>query len=406
MRAAVPRFERAVWATALAAIAVAAGAWAWKREPRLRVAFGGLSADAAMERCGLPGPPPASGPVLLPTCQGDSPEFDPWLAPGAHGPGLEALASLSEDLEERRWAWEDVNTVPVVRWDGDTRVVKPGARGRMLSVRTAVDVSRAFAMERAFGYDLDRAVIRYQLDSELSRKRASLDAVLARHGVQRRHGPEGDVLAPDYEWMIEASLEDVRPVARAVLAEARRRGARGLREEFGAFASFVQELRYGESPEVGDGKHRFGLSMPLWALATGTGDGDTRAVLLAALARSVGLCEVHLVRDADHAHMLAAAAIPVLKGDKIVRPAGRTLVLVETTDHWPVGRVASRTQGERLQTVFLASTAASARATARAAAPAAPSAPPPARSGLQPSAMRAPPPAPAPRTSARSTPAR
>ena len=226
MPAAVPRFERAVWATALAAIAVAVGAWTWKREPRLRAAFGGLSADTAMERCGLAGPPPASGPVRLPTCQGDSPEFDPWLAPGAHGPGLEALTSLSEDLEERRWAWEDVNTVPVVRWDGDTRVVKPGARGRMLSVRTAVDVSRAFAMERAFGYDLDRAVIRYRLESELAPKRASLDAVLARHGVQRRHGPDGDVLAPDYEWMIEASLEDVRPVARAVLAEARRRGAR------------------------------------------------------------------------------------------------------------------------------------------------------------------------------------
>ena len=168
----------------------------------------------------------------------------------------------------------------------------------------------------------------------------------------------------------------------------------------------MQELRYGESPEVGDGKHRFGLSMPLWALATGTGDCDTRAVLLASLARSIGLCEVHLVRDADHAHMLAAAAIPVLKGDKIVRPAGRTLVLVETTDHWPVGRVASRTQGDRLQTVFLASTAATARATARAAAPAAPSASPPAPSGPRPSAMRVPPAAPAPRTSARSTPAR
>ncbi|MFM8697739.1 MAG: hypothetical protein ACKOF7_03545, partial [Phycisphaerales bacterium] len=172
MRSAVPRFERAVWATALAAIAVAVGAWTWKREPRLRAACGGPSADAARERCGLAGPPPASGPVRLPTCQGDSPEFDPWLAPGAHGPGLEALTSLSEDLEERRWAWDDVNTVPVVRWDGDTRVVKPGARGRMLSVRTAVDVSRAFAMERAFGYDLDRAVIRYQLDSELAQKRA------------------------------------------------------------------------------------------------------------------------------------------------------------------------------------------------------------------------------------------
>jgi hypothetical protein len=157
--------------------------------------------------------------------------------------------------------------------------------------------------------------------------------------------------------MIQASLDDVRPLAQAILREARRRGARGEREEFGAFASFVQCLKYGECPDPGDAKHRFGLSMPLWALATGIGDCDTRAVLLAALARSVGLPRVHLVRDADHAHMLAAAELPVLKGDRFVRDpvSGRQLVLVETTDHWPVGRVASRTpEGDRLQTLFLA----------------------------------------------------
>ena len=129
------------------------------------------------------------------------------------------------------------------------------------------------------------------------------------HGVQRRRAADGDVLAPDYEWMIDASLDDVRPLARAILAEARRRGARGLREEFGAFASFVQQLKYGDTPDPGDSKHRFGLSMPMWALATETGDCDTRAVLLIALARSVGLCDVYLVRDADHQHMLAAAEI-------------------------------------------------------------------------------------------------
>ena len=77
----------------------------------------------------------------------------------------------------------------------------------------------------------------------------------------------------------------------------------------GALASFVQQLKYGDTPDPGDSKHRFGLSMPMWALATETGDCDTRAVLLIALARSVGLCDVYLVRDADHQHMLAAAEI-------------------------------------------------------------------------------------------------
>jgi hypothetical protein len=52
--------------------------------------------------------------------------------------------------------------------------------------------------------------------------------------------------------------------------------------------------------------------------------------------------------------MLAAAAIPVLAGDRFVRAEGKTLVLVETTDDWPVGHVASRTRGERLQTLYLA----------------------------------------------------
>jgi hypothetical protein len=352
-------------------------------------------AEGALEACLPVTDPPATGPVRLPTCRGGGDEIDPWTVDGAHGPGLEALAAISPDPEERRWAWEDVNSVPVLRWDGDVRVARPGAVARRLSVRVPVDLNRAHAMERAFGYDVDRAVIRYRTDEELASKRASLDAVLGAHGVVRRRAGEGDVLSPDYEWMIEASLEDVRPVARAILSEARRRGARGLREEFGAFASFVQQLRYGESPAVDDGKHRFGLSMPAWALATDTGDCDTRAVLLAALARSVRLCEVHLVRDAGHAHMLAAAEIPVQRGDAIVRAGERTLVLVETTDEWPVGRVPEQTRGASLQTLYLDGSERLSRGAGRPGSP-----------GPRPIAMRAPLPAPAPRTSARPMPAR
>lgn len=389
MVAGLTRLERMLWASALLLAGTAVIAFAW----RSRAGDAGWFAA-----CALPGEPPESGPVPLPTCRSAGGERDPWLEPGAHGPGLEVLASLSADVEQRRWSWNDVNTVPIVRWDGDVRVVRPGAQARSLSVGGSVDVSRAFAMERAFGYRIDRAVIRYRDDSELAAKRASLDRVLADHGVQRRRTADGDVLSPDYEWMIGASVDDVRPVAQAILAEARRRGARGLREEFGAFASFVQSLKYGEAPEVGDEKHRFGLSMPVWALATGTGDCDTRAVLLAALARSIRLCEVHLVRDADHQHMLAAAAIPVLSGDRFVRSEGRTLVLVETTDDWPVGCVASRTRGERLQTLFLADASPGPGVSGAAASTA--------RQSPQPISRSARRPEPAQRTSARSTPAR
>lgn len=395
------RIERALWVVAAACALSAVGIHAWNR-------FGGrggsaLSAFGWGPACGPLGAPPESGPVPLPTCRGGGEGTDPWLVPGAHGPGLDALAGLSEDPQRMRWNWEDVNTVEVLRWDGDTRVVRPGARGRVLAVSAGIDAGRAAAMERAFGYATDAAVIRYREDAELAAKRASLDRALSLHGVQRRRTADGDVLAPDHEWMIAASVDDVRPLAQAILKEARRRGARGLRDEFGAFASFVQCLRYGECPEIGDGKHRFGLSMPLWALTTASGDCDTRAVLLAALARSVDLCRVHLVRDADHAHMLAAAELPVLKGDRFVRdPAtGRELVLVETTDHWPIGRVASRTpQGDRLQTLFLADAggAGAARLSAGAASPQ-PRSP-------RPTAMPERPSAPGRGTSARSTPGR
>jgi hypothetical protein len=234
-------------------------------------------------------------------------------------------------------------------------VVKPGAKGRQYAVRANIDVDRAKALESVFGYEIDRAVIHYRTDDELLEKRTSLDGVLAKHGVVRQRTPEGDVLAPDYDWMIAASINDVRPIAQAIIAEARRRGAEGTRQEFGALASFVQQLEYGESPNPGDTKHRFGLSMPLWALASNRGDCDTRAVLLVSLARSIDLCDVELVRDAAHQHMLAAAAIPVKKGDHLVRPNGQALVLVETTDDWPVGRVSKRTNNETLQTLFLAS---------------------------------------------------
>jgi hypothetical protein len=355
MQPASRRIERALWAVAAACAASAVGIHLWNRLGGRASLPDGIAAWVAA--CGPVAQPPAAGPVPLPTCRGTPDGVDPWLVPGAHGPGLDALAGLSPRTERLRWTWEDVNTVPVLRWDGDTRVVRPGARGRTLAVSAEIDSARAAAMERAFGYATDAAVIRYRQDAELAAKRASLDRTLTAHGVLRRRTADGDVLAPDHEWMIQASLDDVRPLAQAILREARRRGARGEREEFGAFASFVQCLKYGECPDPGDAKHRFGLSMPLWALATGIGDCDTRAVLLAALARSVGLPRVHLVRDADHAHMLAAAELPVLKGDRFVRdPAsGRQLVLVETTDHWPVGRVASRTpEGDRLQTLFLA----------------------------------------------------
>ncbi len=358
-----PRLERFLWSLALVMAASAAAVFTWKTVPSFRSGttqfaqrVGALGASSPVGHFAEgEGDPPSSGPVPLQTHRGDAEGEDPWMSPGAHGPELSALAGVKPNAEARRWTWEDVNSVPIVRWDGDSRVVKPGAKGRQYAVRTLVDVNRARAYESAFGYEIDRAVIHYRTDDELLTKRNSLDAMLAKHGVVRQKTPDGDVLAPDYDWMINASLNDVRPIAQAVLTEARRRGAEGIRQEFGALASFVQQLEYGEAPSPGDNKHRFGLSMPLWALATNRGDCDTRAVLLVALARSVGLCDVELVRDAAHQHMLAAAAIPVKKGDHLVRPNGYALVLVETTDNWPVGRVSKRTNQETLQTLFLAS---------------------------------------------------
>lgn len=354
--------ERALWIVALALVATAAGVFLWKRDPAFRNIVGGALQRVATighaQTEELSTAAPASGPVRLSTRRAsgaeDEAQTTPWMQPGAHGPDLRALEGLPANILPRRWSWEDVNTVPIVGWEGDTRVVKPGAKGRSYAVRVKIDVARALAMERAFGYRLDKAVIRYHDDGELAAKRASLDSVLSRHGVRRQRTGEGDVLAPDYDWMVQACLDDVRPVAQSVLAEARKRGARGVRDEFGALASFVQQMKYAECPDPGDGKHRFGLSTPLWALATNTGDCDTRAVLLLALVRSVGLCEVFLVRDGEHQHMLAAAAVPTRAGDKVIRPAGRTLVLVETTDEWPLGHVASRTRNESLQTLFLA----------------------------------------------------
>ena len=92
---------------------------------------------------------------------------------------------------------------------------------------------------------------------------------------------------------------------------------------------------------------------------------------------------------------LAAAEIPVQRGDAIVRAGERTLVLVETTDEWPVGRVPEQTRGASLQTLYLDGAERLSRGAGRPGSP-----------GPRPIAMRAPPPAPAPRTSARSTPAR
>lgn len=374
-------FERSLWITALAMTVATASLLVWKTTPAVRNAatdlaqrVGALGQSSPSQRFTADGEPPSSGPVRLPMRRSESENADAWLEPNAHGPTLRSFATLRPQYDHRRWTWEDVNSVPILRWEGDARVVKSGARGRQYAVRAKIDTARAHAVESAFGYQIDRAVIRYRSDEELKSKRTSLDRVLIEHGVIRQRTDDGDVLAPDYDWMIDASVKDVQPIARAIINEARLRGAKGLREEFGALASFVQQLEYGEAPNPGDEKHRFGLSMPLWALANNRGDCDTRAVLLVALARSLDLCDVELVRDAQHQHMLAAAAIPVRKGDHLVRPHGRALVLVETTDDWPVGRVARRTNQQALQTLFLAS-----GGSARVNAP-----------GVQPSAVRRP----------------
>ena len=256
--------------------------------------------------------------------------------------GLIITASCSTTFAKQRLAfqWSDINTRDVLRWDGDTAVVRQGSSTLELSCKIKIneqDVQRAID---SFGIPNQWTSISYHDENELLQKQRNLKDKASKNGIKMMQ--DGNRFIVDYSWVVSNSVQDVRDVARAIRSEARREGYRSTRELVGAFASFAQSLPYRIPPDsrINDDGEKIltaGAMMPLDTLTKQWGDCDSKSMLFAALVQSINLVDVCFITMNEH--LFAAVKLAPNRDDHAIRYKGRNWVLIELTDAWPLGRI-------------------------------------------------------------------
>ncbi len=297
------------------------------------------------------------------------------LSPGASAPAPgsapdpEALArslAIPENAEFRAWAEGDHafmaprgsrHLVPFTDWSDDvgcitrreegTKYLRPDCRAADHSVRVAVDRTYGEALEAHFGFPAcAMEPIRCTVeDGGCAAVEAAVAAMVAEHGIICT--PER--IMPDHQWLLDRSAPAVEDAARAVIRAYWGMGAPvSPRQRVEALTSFVQNaipyrpVKGARDDLIRDGKMRCGLRTPIATLFEG-GDCDSKALLLAALIRSVDAAmPLSLVYcfDGDEPHMVLAVGCTRIDGEAAVTlPGGDVQVLVETTSDWDVGYV-------------------------------------------------------------------
>jgi len=180
----------------------------------------------------------------------------------------------------------------------------------------------------------------YADEKDLARQQKELKVKAAKHGIKMLE--EGNRFTIDYNWVINQNESTITEIAKRIRSTARRNGYRSKRELIGAFASFVQSLKYRVPRD-----HRInskneiiltaGAMMPLETLSMGWGDCDSKSMLFAALVQSIGLVDVcFIVMDE---HLFAAVQLRHNQDDQFIKHKGKDWVLIELTDAWPIGRL-------------------------------------------------------------------
>ncbi len=251
---------------------------------------------------------------------------------------------------ERDWAerradivWHDPNAERIHAWKGDVRDCQQ--TGPTIGVRVRVDERAAHTITRQFGYWDTEIAFAYRTDAEYDAGIARRCELFEQRGVRLID----DTVSPNYPWMVLQGAPTVDAMARSLEHAARECGATSVRGRASIMAGFVQALSYEENQVADrDPKHeQMGVMMPAATLASASGDCDSKAVLMCALLAASGVCDGVLVHTSDHT--LVGLGIPVRDGDDWINAWGRSWVLVETTDRWPVGRVARRHIGATVQ---------------------------------------------------------
>ena len=250
-------------------------------------------------------------------------------------------SASSMSIERLDFTWSDINTRDVLRWEGDTAVVRHGGNMMQdLSCRISLDTREVDIAVDRFGIPRAWTSISYSSPEELKEKQQQLQKKASLHGIKMMES--GNQFAIDYSWVITQSERELRDAAKSIRNSARRQGYRSRRELVGAFAAFVQDLNYRIPPDHrinDDGEEilTVGAMMPLETLSKQWGDCDSKSMLFATLVRSIDLVQVSFIVMDEH--LFAAVQLVSDKGDHFIRHDGDDWVLVELTDAWPIGRV-------------------------------------------------------------------
>lgn len=328
----------------------------------------------------LPMPEPSrSAPVPAAESRRPDPRnaaFDDWVA------RARMFEAPPRHLVRYGWRWED-HSSRIVRFEGDRAVVDRNRAPTTYEIEVPIDVSLAEELEAHFGFPRHALAFWYRSPEELLERldaqQYALEACGMRFvpadgstgelnmprtgaGTRERGGADGPdrrtgSIGPDYQYLLDHSREGLRPVAQEILRKAKAAGARDLRSQLAALASFVQHIPYEIPPKLADGKERAGLRTPMATLIWG-GDCDSKSLLLAGLVRSVNLCDATLVHvdnvpdgaprpagaRADDAvgHMIAGFGVPARPEDFTIDQGRQRFVLVETTSDWRIGRISAK----------------------------------------------------------------
>lgn len=248
------------------------------------------------------------------------------------GPALEIV--------RKEYRWSDFNA-SLFRGGPGAATVADSSRGyRQFTTEILIPVMSLKAAIASFGIPSAWMKIVHKGPEDLRVKMDELRAKAAPRGVVYKESAKA--FTADYAWMAERSREDVRTTASGLFEAAKAARYDDERKVLGLLASFVQSLTYAPQPAnrvADDGTEMYigGVTMPLEALATGTGDCDTKCVLLGALLSHVKGARMVLLLSGTHV-FAGVRGVPRPR-DRYVRIKNDRYVLIELTSRWPVGQV-------------------------------------------------------------------
>jgi hypothetical protein len=261
----------------------------------------------------------------------------------------DALRGREKGVDESWRIWEETRaSIPFEhRWTdtprdiGHRRSVR-SSRGRLRSqplMQISTQIERQRLVERVIGFGVPEE----WMSSDRGLSPFAMEAEGAKRGVKVRWTSYREyAVEPDYGWIVQESITDLRDTAKQLQGIAAQLTPPSARDLLRIVASFVQTIPYKipstwrELPD-GDRLCRFGIAVPIEVLFLKWGDCDSKSLLFASILANFPGESVVFVRG-DH-HLFAGVRSAPRRGDHYVRIQGIPYVLVELTGPWPVGHV-------------------------------------------------------------------